>query len=75
MSFQPSAKTRKLQETLRAKAKGSPGYRFYLLYDKVYREDVLTFAYGRCKAKEQRGWTVSTSRTSKRTGSSAGWWH
>lgn len=50
MSLQPPAKTRKLQETLHAKAKGSPGYRFYLLYDKVYREDVLTFAYRRCKA-------------------------
>jgi group II intron reverse transcriptase/maturase len=35
---------------LHAKAKGSPGYRFYLLYDKVYREDVLAFAYQRCKA-------------------------
>lgn len=50
MSLQPPAKTRKLQETWHAKAKGSPGYRFYLLYDKVYREDVLTFAYQRCNA-------------------------
>ena len=50
MSLQPPEKTRKLQETLHAKAKGSPGYRFYLLYDKVYREDVLAFAYRRCKA-------------------------
>ena len=50
MSLQPPEKTRKLQETLHAKAKGSPSYRFYLLYDKVYREDVLAFAYRRCKA-------------------------
>ena len=50
MSLQPPVQTRKLQETWRAKAKGSPGYRFYLLYDKVYREDVLTFAYRRGKA-------------------------
>ena len=50
MSLQPPEKTRKLQETLHAKAKGSPGYRFYLLYDKVHREDVLTYAYRRCKA-------------------------
>ena len=50
MSLQPPEKTRKLREALHAKAKGSPGYRFYLLYDKVYREDVLAFAYQRCKA-------------------------
>jgi len=50
VSLQPPEKTRKLQATLHAKAKGSPGYRFYLLYDKVYREDVLAFAYQRCKA-------------------------
>ena len=50
MSLQPPEKTRKLQEALHAKAKGSSGYRFYLLYDKVYREDVLAFAYQRCKA-------------------------
>lgn len=50
MSLQPPEKTRKLQETLHAKAKGAPSYRFYLLYDKVYREDVLAHAYERCKA-------------------------
>jgi hypothetical protein len=41
---------RKLQTALHAKAKAEPEYRFYLLYDKVYRADVLSFAYARCKA-------------------------
>ena len=42
----------KLQSALRAKAKEEPGYRFYLLYDKVYRADVLEFAYRSCKANK-----------------------
>jgi len=50
MSLEPPMKVRKLQATLHAKAKGSPSYRFYLLYDKVYREDILEYAY-RCSAE------------------------
>ena len=50
MSLPPPPKVQKLQEALHAKAKGSPGYRFYALYDKVYRKDVLEWAYVRCRA-------------------------
>jgi len=50
MSLEPPQKVGKLQTALRAKAKESPGYRFYLLYDKVYREDILAWAYERCRA-------------------------
>src|ERR1700728_3386843 len=50
MSLTPPIKVRKLQEALHAKAKGSPSYRFYLLYDKLPRPDVLEFAYRVCAA-------------------------
>ena len=50
MSLAPPPKVRKLQDALHSKAKDAPGYRFYALYDKLYREDILRFAYDRCKA-------------------------
>jgi group II intron reverse transcriptase/maturase len=37
---------------LHAKAKDSPGYRFYALYDKVYRKDILAYAYDCCKSNK-----------------------
>ena len=40
-----SAKVRRLQKTLHAKAKEAPGFRFYSLSDKVWRADVLRVAW------------------------------
>ncbi len=49
MRLQPPEKVGKLQATLHDKAKRNPGYRFYLLYDKLYRADVLAHAYDCCR--------------------------
>jgi RNA-directed DNA polymerase len=51
MSLTTPESVQKLQTALHDKAKKSPDFRFYALYDKVYRKDVLTFAYECCKAK------------------------
>src|SRR5437763_13187507 len=52
MSLEPPEKVGKLQTALHAKAKAAPNYRFYLLYDKLYRWDVLAHAYQRCCANQ-----------------------
>jgi RNA-directed DNA polymerase len=49
MSLPSLPKVEQLQAALHAKAKGSPTFRFYSLYDKVYREDVLWQAYQQCR--------------------------
>jgi retron-type reverse transcriptase len=46
----PLETVRKLQTSLQAKAKAEPDFRFYALWDKVYRKDVLSEAYARCRA-------------------------
>jgi RNA-directed DNA polymerase len=50
VSLLPPVKVGKLQTALHTKAKNSPDYRFYALYDKIYRWDVLGFAYARCRS-------------------------
>ncbi len=50
MSLTTRMSVQKLQMALHDKAKESPERRFHALYDKVYRRDILAFAYQCCKA-------------------------
>ena len=50
MSLSTPISVQKLQTALHAKAKGSPDLRFYTVYDKMNRTDVLAFAYDCCRA-------------------------
>src|SRR5262249_33690126 len=52
MSLAPPDTVWKLQTALHAKAKAAPDYRFYALYDKLYRRDVLLHAYLCCRANK-----------------------
>jgi RNA-directed DNA polymerase len=50
MSLETPIKIREFQRKLYTKAKQEPSYRFYLLYDKIHREDILDHAYQLAKA-------------------------
>jgi len=64
----------KLQTALHAKAKAESGYRFYALYDKISREDILAHAYAQCRSnKGAPGVDRQDFETSRRMGSSDGW--
>jgi RNA-directed DNA polymerase len=52
MSLTTPSKIRELQIKLYCKAKNEPGYRFYLLYDKIVREDILAHAYALVRANQ-----------------------
>ena len=52
MSTIQEAQFEQLQTTWHAKAKESSSYRFYSLYDKVYRKDVLRHAYRICQSND-----------------------
>jgi RNA-directed DNA polymerase len=53
VSLKPQTKLEELRGKLYAKAKAEPEFRFYVLYDKIYRWDVLVEAYR--ISKENRG--------------------
>jgi RNA-directed DNA polymerase len=52
MGLVPPPKVEKLQAALHTKAKEAPDYRFYALYDKLYRKDILQYAFDRCLANQ-----------------------
>jgi len=50
VSLEPPDRVRDLQRKLYRKAKQEPTFRFYLLYDKVYRADLLSHAWALVRA-------------------------
>jgi RNA-directed DNA polymerase len=74
MGLTTPASVQKLQTALHAKAKEASNFRFYALYDKVYRKDILAFAYQCCHANGGvAGVDGQSFAESSNTASSDGW--
>src|SRR5215472_10512705 len=77
-----SESVQKLQTALHAKAKAEAGYRFYALYDKISRDDILVHAYAQYRSNKSlplrrqgahRASTARILRTLRHTRSRNGW--